>query len=566
MAFPDTAKPAGIITLLSKSAIPLLLAVLPLLIFHASLREGLSLDIPLFLQQAILYSPLEYFFDPYAYRHISRFNLTPLITLSYHLDYWLAGINPLFSHLHNLLSAGLMLALGYLFLLRIGISRLSALLCMLAFLVMPSFNTAAVALNTRHYTEGMIFSLLSVLAMLQYYASPHKALPWLSALCYLLACSAKEIFAPLPMLLFFATPGGLLPKARSIVPHAIAALLYLCWRIYMLGGTPEVYQKNADMTLHIQAMAVLRYFFTAFSLPLSLYSYAILLLLCMWRLLRSSPRTVLLVIAAFLAVCLPLLSLVDVIAQRDANARWHFLFNWIVLVFIGWGISATPQRWLRAGMQLLLCLIIVTQLQYIAKKIPLRASAMNWLNERNEFILAGYQDRYLLVEETLREMLWTDYMSQVAYLKQLHDGSAPSMVIMDNTLLNWIPGGKQLKAYSETDEGIQPIEAEIAEPMYMQQELEDYLSQRLYFDGSRMSWDYRELSKAQCDNPQIVFMEGRLLLYQFVTRKQETIDNDWYMRHAGITHNSELRLRCKQDGRWHYSRPHRLVDLAPPPT
>ena len=97
---------------------------------------------------------------------------------------------------------------------------------------------SSVALPHRHYLEGMILATISLYGFLRSEKSDSRSLWWwllLSLICYGLALTAKEIFAPLAVALFFLSRRPVAERFYRLLGHIILALLYCGWRYYMLG-------------------------------------------------------------------------------------------------------------------------------------------------------------------------------------------------------------------------------------------------------------------------------------------------------------------------------------------
>lgn len=165
---------------------------------------------------------------------------TPWVMLSMGLDWALGGLDPFVAYLHHLLALGLVMALLYLVLRRF-FSRLAAGTACMLFLLTPPVHEAAHYLMERHYIEGLGLFLACMLcyerAVQATAARPSGDWRWAAAsgLLYLAACSAKEIYAPLAALLPLLPWGTWRQRWVMLLPHAVAALLYLAWRAFMLS-------------------------------------------------------------------------------------------------------------------------------------------------------------------------------------------------------------------------------------------------------------------------------------------------------------------------------------------
>lgn len=171
---------------------------------------------------------------------------TPWVMFSIGIDWYLGGLDPHLANLHHLLSLGGVMVLLYVVLRRF-FSQLAALVACLLYLVTQPIHEAAHVLMERQYIEGLGLFLIAILCYEKALAKDRISKPeWLwvsaSAFCYLTACSAKEVYAPLAALLPLLPWGTFRRRLIMLSPHCAAALLYLAWRAYMLAPeNPFVY-------------------------------------------------------------------------------------------------------------------------------------------------------------------------------------------------------------------------------------------------------------------------------------------------------------------------------------
>jgi uncharacterized membrane protein YgcG len=124
---------------------------------------------------------------------------------------------------------------------------------------------------TRHYLEGLLFTLLSLFAFLQARSSGRIRWAWAGAAAYALAASAKEVYVPLVLVLAclpepcHADDRAQVPSRwRLLLPYALVALGYVAWRSVMLGdvvggyGAGQSLLSAASMRAMAQALARLR--------------------------------------------------------------------------------------------------------------------------------------------------------------------------------------------------------------------------------------------------------------------------------------------------------------------
>ncbi len=215
--------------------------VLLLFIVHVSgTVRWWNSDDPQVLRQAIRFPASWNFTNPSVAAELTPMHATPLVTLSHRIDWLLAGLHPTPFYVHQWLAVLMALALFYL-LARRWLSRPAAAFATLCLLSTRPMLEATDLLMTRHYVEGLFLTLAATLFFLR---TPYRWTHSLAAsFCYALACTAKEIFVPLPALLIFLPHTTLRERTARLVPLFLVATLYTVWRFHMLGmlggyGTP----------------------------------------------------------------------------------------------------------------------------------------------------------------------------------------------------------------------------------------------------------------------------------------------------------------------------------------
>lgn len=180
------------------------------------------------------FSIIDDFFSPEIWREFSRTNLMPWMAFSYELDLILFGLRPSLFYFHHLLSL-FSCAISLYFLLRFWVRKRFALIGATFFLLGAPSVTVAQQLMTRHYIEGLLFCLTSLIAFTLYLRKGGKALILISVVCYGLAVVSKEIYVPLVVLLVFMPEGAIRQRLSVIAPFILVSLVYSVWRTYMLG-------------------------------------------------------------------------------------------------------------------------------------------------------------------------------------------------------------------------------------------------------------------------------------------------------------------------------------------
>lgn len=213
---------------------PFLLIALVLIRYHSVANRFWLGDDTQILMHAIKYRPWEYFSSPTVWQELSANNLTPWISLSFAIDWHIFGLNPTYFYLHQLVSLCSVTVAAYV-LLRQWFSSSLSFFGLLLFVTSYPLAEAAQMLMVRHYIEGLLFALLSTYFFIRAADNNSHWFFILSALFYLLACSAKEIYVPLIFVLLLLQKGTLSNRLRQILPFLVVTIAYVFWRWYMLG-------------------------------------------------------------------------------------------------------------------------------------------------------------------------------------------------------------------------------------------------------------------------------------------------------------------------------------------
>jgi hypothetical protein len=307
------------------------------------------IDSPIPLAQAILYSPIEYFTSPSKYQFLSYNNFTPWLTLSWDIDYTLFQLEPLGYRVHHLLSTVILLGVAYLLLYRLTYSILNTSIFCLALITLPATIDVIDELMDRHYLEGMILCLLSSLFALAYVRK--RAIIWLSlsVLFYGLSILAKEVFIPLPGILFCLFPGNFRRKFVFIIPYAITLLAYLPWRFHMISGTGGYSSANTYLILiedpQLLFNAAQRLLDSLFvTTPVTLLMLALFALLVVINFKKMSLYTKVGILIGTLGIALPVVALLPLISSGLLPGRWIFAPSVAFLIFFSYLCGITTSR------------------------------------------------------------------------------------------------------------------------------------------------------------------------------------------------------------------------------
>ena len=214
---------------------PPIIIILFVIIRYYSIPDHFFLcDDPQHIKFAISYQPWEYFLVPDAWRRLTAGLFTPWLSLSYYIDWKLFSLTPRGYYLHHLLFLCLTTVTGYA-VLGLWFARSLSFIGIVLFIASPPFAEAAHFLMERHYVEGLLFALLAVNFYIKGVRCNRWSLSLVSAGMYLLSCSAKEIYVPLPLMVLFLPEGAWNNRLRHLLPWFVCALIYAIWRRYMLG-------------------------------------------------------------------------------------------------------------------------------------------------------------------------------------------------------------------------------------------------------------------------------------------------------------------------------------------
>ncbi len=192
-------------------------------------------DDPAIIKSVIQHGVLSHFYDPGIWRQFTASHVTPWIQLSFGLDYSLYGLKPSAFYQHHLFSLVLTIVACFV-LLRQFFSPYIAGVALCFFVLASPTMTIIQFLMTRHYLEGLALVALAAILYVKAVESERRA--WWSVaggVVYLLACTAKEVYVPVVVVLPFVPVGRLASRARAMWPFAAAACLYVVWRAWMLG-------------------------------------------------------------------------------------------------------------------------------------------------------------------------------------------------------------------------------------------------------------------------------------------------------------------------------------------
>ena len=245
----------------SDRIISLCLGAFPFFIYGPNLPIWWIGDDTQILKHVASHHLWECFLVPSVWRELSPYNLTPWIDALYDLDLFLFGLNPIYFYLHHLAIFGLLTVTTYYF-LRLWLNRSWAFAASFTFVLSPCYANNVYFLMTRHYVEGLLWSLWAIILYIKALRDQRPALAYWGALFYLIATLCKEIYVPLVLLLPVWPEGNRSGYIQAFskrlfyfLPFILIAGAYTLYRRWMLGnwigGYGNLYSTKSDLSVHI---------------------------------------------------------------------------------------------------------------------------------------------------------------------------------------------------------------------------------------------------------------------------------------------------------------------------
>jgi len=180
------------------------------------------------------------FFSPEIMRSAAPF-FTPMLGVSFMLDWLFFGLNPVGYSIHNLISLIAAATVLYLF-IRLYATQNIALAGCLLFLLNPSTLVITSWFSVRHYLEGLFFALLSLIFFVR--GERKGRISILSGIFYLLASLSKETYVVLPAVVFLMARGKLANRAKYTIPLFAGLIIYIPWRFWVVKGIGGYYNMQ----------------------------------------------------------------------------------------------------------------------------------------------------------------------------------------------------------------------------------------------------------------------------------------------------------------------------------
>ena len=210
------------------------LLILALALYRKVVDLWWTYDDAYLLHTALTALPSQYLVDTHLWRSMPGHMFVPLLPMTYDGMLGMLGFATRWWHSIQLLFAFLF-ALTWYALLRLWLSVPFSLLGATLLLAGVPLCSVAAQLMLVHYLEcGILSSLCGILYVWALRRS-QPALAILSASAYLAAMLAKEIAVPLIVILLILPEGDFRARRSIALPHAVALLVYVGWRIAMIG-------------------------------------------------------------------------------------------------------------------------------------------------------------------------------------------------------------------------------------------------------------------------------------------------------------------------------------------
>lgn len=405
------------------------LAILTLGLHGSALNGFWRVDDPVILYFVSTHpNPSGYFFSLEVWRTLAVPFFTPWLALEYWIDLSLFGLNPSFFYAHHLFNLWVAACLTYV-LIRRYVGWWWGTFGAGLFLIGAPTTVVAQQLMSRHYVTGLIFSIIAILLWLRgkKYRLNHMVY-WASAF-YLLAMLNKEVFAPLPLVLFALTEGKFTVRLRAILPLAVVAAIFVLWRSLMIGGLVGGYGNSISLNNLLGWLAVLPHVPAGTGWPLLLAG--LVLALATAGLCYRSWRNLLILASALTGLALPFLALG---ATTDPfNLRFSFLPWWAASVLLSAGSARLAIAWqgsVSVLMAIASAVVATTVFTLHGREISDRASAdfVDNFDAIGRFVWEHDESVSYVLPEGYPGNYTGNHSSVLSLLKQRHlKGSSPVM-------------------------------------------------------------------------------------------------------------------------------------------
>lgn len=286
-------------------------------------------------------NPLDIFMNSQTMRDFSK-AMVPVQILSYWLDVKLFGLSTIAAYLHSF--ASLLATSGLLFAVVKKWTRnnLTAFASLLMWLLLPSTLVVVQFLATRHYLEGLLFTLISTYFLFDFCREEKTGSPKLIIILVSSAAAmlCKEIYAPLIIALFIGF-GVHFRKYSILLISILYALFYGTYRSWVFGTDVTYTMPFLGFIDYLKFLAILPFTLTANIIGYFIYFAIIIATFFLIKERRGSIKEAaffLMLLSSVLVALYPVAF--AVLASYKTPGTWYrvpFIINTIVII---WGVYA----------------------------------------------------------------------------------------------------------------------------------------------------------------------------------------------------------------------------------
>lgn len=348
------------------------------------------------------------FFDTDTYRYINDANFTPMLGLSFKVDWKLFHMNPAGYNVHTLLSLCASSVMLYLF-LRLFTERLPAFFASLLFIINPAAVAVVGCFSNRHYMEGMFWALMSLYLFFRKEKEGKGFFTFFACVAYVLASLSKEVYLLLPAAMVLFARGTFYERIKKALPFMLILLAYLPWRWFMLGGSMGGYyfiDWSSDSLVSNTKMAVVLPALYVYGKYWPILIFTILFVSVMMLSTRSALIMFTKAWGIYLVALLPVIPVMAIfLPSGPAGGRYAFHLSTLFIILVSLSYHSLKDR--RGGKALFLLAFFLTLLAFYEKSIQVREAFVT--------------DRHTSKEQTIKFLSGEHYLKGV-YPPWFYDG------------------------------------------------------------------------------------------------------------------------------------------------
>ena len=367
------------------AAVAAALAVLAALVYRKILRLWWMYDDAFLVNMLRPASLGDIWRDRALYAKLGRPIFNPLLLLSFKLDLQCFGAEPHALYVHQLVAFALLPALLYV-LFRLWSPRLAAALAAVVFTISGPSLQVVPQLMLRHYIEGAVLATGSVILFVLAVRRQSWPLALGSAVLYLCATAAKEVYGPFLLVLLVMPEGSWRLRMRLAVPHAVAAAAFALWRGLVIGWSVAQFgfvvpaRERPRVISTILPRAVGEFAGSGSAAGWALLVVVLLCAVIVVVRLRDARLTALAAIVALIAPLVPV--------GAEMNPRWAFA-PWLVACV---AVAFLPRALPRGGTIAAAVALVVALVAYRVEWSPAYRLFLRMSDEARVFSVLGSAD------------------------------------------------------------------------------------------------------------------------------------------------------------------------------